>query len=286
MLISVNSGLHSARPGKERIPMEEALAFFADTGFEAVDINFSAVIREGELDHEPVLDGENWRERIQGLKTLAQELGLVISHSHAPFQFRYGDKEDPDYGFCREMMLRSIEATSILGAEYIVVHPVVSGDKKKTLVRESIEALAEYVEYGREFGIKLAVENMSCTGVEELLEIAGGVSGAVCLDSGHANIYGMDLYQAVLELKDRLKVLHLHDNFGKLGEGVHCDKHLPPFFGTIDWEMFVKGLREAGYQGTFNYEVNVSRIPEEAREGMARCLVSTARALLGTGSII
>ena len=91
----------------------------------------------------------------------------------------------------------------------------------------------------------------------------------------------MDLYQAVLELKDSLKVLHLHDNFGKLGEGVHCDKHLPPYFGTVDWEMLVKGLKETGYQGTFNYEVNVSAVPEEAREEMARYLVRIARTLLG-----
>ena len=280
MLISVNSGLHSARPGKERIPMEEALIFFADMGFEAVDINFSAVIRKGELDHEPVLDGDCWRERIRGIKARADDLGLVISHSHAPFQFRYDDKENPEYAFCSDMMFRSIEATSILGAKYIVVHPLVSADKKKTLVKESIEELAVHAEFGRKLGVKLAVENMTSTSVEEILEIAGGVSQAVCLDTGHGNIHGMDLYQAVLELNDRLKVLHLHDNFGKLGEGVHCDKHLPPYFGTIDWELFVKGLTETGYQGTFNYEVNVSRIPEEAREEMARYLVSVARTLL------
>ena len=281
MLISVNSGLHSARPGKERIPMEEALTFFADTGFEAVDINFSAVIRREEMDHEPVLDGDDWRERIRGIKARADKLGLVISHSHAPFQFRYDDKEDPEYAFCTDMMLRSIEATSILGAEYIVVHPLVSRDRKKTLVKESIEELAEYAEYGRKFGVKLAVENMTSTSVKELLQIADGVSRAVCLDAGHGNIHGMNLYQAVLELKDSLKVLHLHDNFGKLGEGVHCDKHLPPYFGTVAWEMLVKGLMETGYQGTFNYEVNVSAVPEEAREEMARYLVRIARTLLG-----
>ena len=45
--------------------------------------------------------------------------------------------------------------------------------------------------------------------------------------------------------------------------------------------MLVKGLKETGYQGTFNYEVNVAAVPEEAREEMARYLVRIARTLLG-----
>lgn len=52
------------------------------------------------------------------------------------------------------------------------------------------------------------------------------------------------------KLGDRLRVLHIQDNFGVL------DNHVVPGRGVIDWPAFMKVFRESGYQGTFNFEVD------------------------------
>ena len=44
MLISANTGLHSANPSGVRYDMVEAVDFFADAGFESLDVNFCGTI--------------------------------------------------------------------------------------------------------------------------------------------------------------------------------------------------------------------------------------------------
>lgn len=83
-LISANSLLDSARPGAPRCPVSETVDFFAEAGFEAIDINFSGTILTDPFTHEPMLDGDRWRERMEALRARVQDRGLRIVHSHAP----------------------------------------------------------------------------------------------------------------------------------------------------------------------------------------------------------
>ena len=92
--------------------------------------------------------------------------------------------------------------------------------------------------------------------IDELNAYAGEELFGFCFDVGHANILGKNLYQAVLTMGKRLKILHIHDN-----DGV-SDLHTMPYtfarswFGSsTDWDSFLKGLREIGYEGVLNFEV-------------------------------
>lgn len=284
LLLSSNSGLYSARQNAPRFTIMEAVDFLADVGFEAIDVNFSATIIQGEFGHEPMLDGSNWRERMAALKARASDRGLQILHSHAPFQYRYQDTENPLYPMWNEMMHRSIEATGLLGGKHIVVHPVVTPDRTATLVEETMQALVPLARYGEQFGVRLAVENMFSTAPEQLAEIADRLNADICWDSGHAHIHGLDQEESLAVLGNRVKVLHIHDNFGKregpVTDWSKCDLHQPPFLGDVAWDSFMRGLERIGFDGPFNYEVQSESIPEPMREIHAQYLVHAAEELM------
>lgn len=284
LLISANSGLHSARAGRPRYPMAEAVAFFADAGFEAVDVNFVATIKEGETLHEPVLDGENWRENVRAVRERAEERGLALLHTHAPFKYRYLDREAPEFPRCDLMMHRSIEATALLGAKHVVVHPVIVPDRSTTNVEESIQALGPLADYARGFGVRLAVENMCATAPEMVKTIADEIDADICWDAGHAHIHGLEQEESLKLLGQRVKVLHLHDNYGSRGRSI-CeaslnDLHQPPYYGNLDWQSLLRGLKAIGFSGAFNFEVSSGRLPDALRLDNARYIVKAARELL------
>ena len=287
LLLSANSGLYSARPNAPRFPIWETVDFLAKMGFEAMDVNFPAVILQEEFLHEPMLDGDEWRERMVRLREYASQRGLRILHSHAPYHYKYLDTDAPNYPECSEMMRRSIEATGILGGSHIVVHPVESADRCATLAEETVQALKPLAQYGARFGVRLAVENMRSTRPETLLEIANRIDADTCWDVGHAHICGLDQEGSLAVLGDRVKVLHIHDNYGPRGypaaaDGpTHSDLHQPPFLGNLDWDSFLRGLERIGFTGAFNYEVQTSTLPVSMREAHARYLTAAAEELMG-----
>lgn len=116
--------------------------------------------------------------------------------------------------------------------------------------------------------------------IDELNEIAGEEIFGFCFDVGHANILGKNLYQSVLALGGRLKILHIHDN-----DGV-SDLHTMPYTfarswnsAATDWEGFLRGLREIKYEGVINFETFrcMESFPEELHPFVLRLLAEMGR---------
>ena len=272
MLISTNSGLYSAVPSAPRIPMAEAMRFFARAGFEAVDVNFCATIYPEPFRHEPVLDGD-WHQNLDEVLSAIRESGLVISHTHVPF---YNYREAAETRAAKDdMMYRAIEASAYIGAQYAVIHPQRDlPGTGETMVEESIRLLTPFNDFAKQNGVTLCVENMTTTTAEQLKQIIEALDCCACWDVGHANLCKVDQYDSILALGKRLKVLHLHDNYGTK------DDHSLPFLGTVDWNGVLLGLSDIGYEGTFNYEVQASKLPLPLRMDHARYLVDAAKYLL------
>jgi sugar phosphate isomerase/epimerase len=98
-----------------------------------------------------------------------------------------------------------------------------------------------------------------------------------CLDSGHLHVTGSDPAETIKAIGGRLKTLHLHDNFGDK------DQHLAPFLGTINWRTYAESLRDCGYEGDLNFEVNPLRQPgvtETMRELYAGYVLSSGETIL------
>jgi sugar phosphate isomerase/epimerase len=70
----------------------------------------------------------------------------------------------------------------------------------------------------------------------------------LCFDSGHANLSGHN-FEHLNKLKDRLIVVHLHDN-----DGI-TDQHKIPFTGTVDWKNLAKVIESSSYDQCVNLEV-------------------------------
>lgn len=272
MLISTNSGLYSARPNELRAPMAEAMDFFGRMGFEAVDVNFAATIYDEPEKHEPILDGD-WQQNLDTVLAAIRRNNLVVSHTHLPF-YNYEMEDKERLAFCDQMTCRAIDASAYIGAKYAVIHPQRDAEKH-TLIDRTVALLTPFNEYAKARGVTLCVENMYTTYPEELREIVDRMACGACWDVGHANFGKHPQYEGMTLLGKRIRVLHLHDNYGTR------DDHSMPYFGTIDWDEIMRALRDIGYEGTFNYEVAATHLPMALREDHARYLVDAARLLLG-----
>ena len=270
MLISANTGLRSLRPGRLRFDMLDTVDFFAEAGFEAMDVNFCATVYSGEFMHEPILDGD-WVSNIERLRERIEQRGLRVYQTHLPFRYNY--ETDKKY-YEDEMMMRSIRASKMLGASFAVSHPIHTPDHY-TLIPETLAAYRDISRAAEDMGITLAMENMFHSTAEEMIEIADTLGCAICWDAGHANIGGFSQADSLRLIGKHLGALHLHDNYGTK------DCHNAPYFGNIDWNGLVSVLGEIGYSGAFNYEVIRYNIPDELYMHHAEYLVKAARLMLG-----
>ena len=55
--------------------------------------------------------------------------------------------------------------------------------------------------------------------------------------------------------------------------------YLLPFWGTVDWHDAMQGLRDSGYDGCFNYECRMTKLPPEVRTELCTYAVTLAKRL-------
>jgi len=72
------------------------------------------------------------------------------------------------------------------------------------------------------------------------------------LETSDQNATDPDLYSAVKKAAPHLAYVHINDNFGDW----RGDIDLPPGRGNINWKMFIRALREIGYNGYLLVQVH------------------------------
>lgn len=110
----------------------------------------------------------------------------------------------------------------------------------------------------RREGVNMQVENLAFgTGGYTLCDQAGflGIFAEnpdldCIIDTGHAVLAGMDIFEIQRTLKGRLKAYHIHDN-----DGVR-DGHQRIQTGVIDWQRFFEGARLYTPEAAFVMEYN------------------------------
>ncbi len=81
---------------------------------------------------------------------------------------------------------------------------------------------------------------------------------------------GLDELEA---MKDRLLVLHLHDNDGK------SDQHRIPFTGTTDWPRLCRIIAASSYSGCVSMESNIHREDTQDPEEFLRRAIAAGERL-------
>ncbi len=221
-----------------------------------------------------ILRYDDWQQRIDRIADLSVKLGVTFSQSHLPYvtdtQFN-ADKnfEKPEYmEYFKECIRRAYIASGMLGVRYATMHPLSFQEynyEEDITLEKNHEFFDEFVELGIRHNVGTAFENMLppldrrfpdryCTHYDQLIHLVDSYKDpmvAVCWDTGHANIRGLDQVRALHKLGHRVKNLHINDN-----HNCNRDEHLQPFMGYIDWFKVIPALAEIGYDGDMTYETN------------------------------
>lgn len=217
-------------------------------------------------------------EYFSDIKKYADSLGISVAQTHGRLRTYMGEEASDKK--CLENARRDLLAASALGAPVCVMHGVKSsimkGNPEPRYIRDlCYEIFSRIIEWSRMYGVKTAIETSGYTDATQSLEFfanAKEIKGiferiskqndnsqyfSICVDTGHTNTavrFGNPSVGDCIRMYGKgISCLHLHDN-----DGVH-DLHLPMRCGTIDWEDVLSALKEIGYDGYYNLEVNFSR---------------------------
>ena len=261
--------------------LDEGFKLLHDAGFQGVDFNLNnwfsaAMIRADEpapMD-QPL---EALYEVFRPYKEAAERQHMVVSQTHSPFPSWLPEK-DALNARVLEGQKKTIALTAYLGSKYCVIHPAFHPDSTKRLsAKEEWELNSALIPALREHHVVVCLENMFTGGTEgmryaavcsdfhqaaewidRLNDIAGEELFGFCFDAGHCLLTGQNMRYSLNVIGKRLKVLHINDNDG------HTDWHVAPYMGVGNWEAFIDGLRDIGYDGDLSFETfNVlNRYPE------------------------
>ena len=273
-----------------RFGADRAIPIFAEAGFDAIDYSMFAMT--GDDCPLNTVDPEKYGNE---LRKKAEAAGLFFNQAHAPFPgWRAGDE-----AYNAKMpgrIAQSIRIAGVLGAKAIVVHPIaytVGGEEQKRVNFEYYRALAPVA---KEYGIKIALENMwgydgrrgyimpnVCSFGQDLAEYYDELADpdvyTVCLDLGHCGLVGDEPDAAIRVLgHDRLGALHVHDNNYK------ADNHTVPYdYGMkMNWDAITKALGEIDYKGDFTFEADafLGRFDEETVPAAVNFMAAIGRRLI------
>ena len=239
------------------LPIEEVAPLLAEDGYETVDFSDlhdveSALYTDPESAVEKLLEEK---------RRILSENGITVSQVHGPWRYPTQDGTPEGRAEWLDFMKRSVRLATHLGAPYVVVHPLMpyganSPENPAEVIDLNVEHYARLADYAKTFNVTVCIENMPfpdhpLAHVDQIIELVDGLGRKnlkVCLDTGHANVCGMPLGQAVRMLGDRLATLHVHDNQGEK------DEHLAPLEGTADFKDFAAALHEIGFKGSVSSE--------------------------------
>lgn len=235
------------------MPLHDVFPLLARTGFAAIEV---MVTKDPET-RDP-----------RRLLELAEAHGISIAAIHAPFLLmtRSVWGKDPV-----GKIDRALELAEDVGAPLVVVHPPY---RWQAAYRRWIhERLPELSEHG---SVRVAVENMFPVRVRGRKVAAFHAVRTledlecfehVVLDTSHAAVAGLDLFETLARLQGRLAHVHLSNNAGR-----GWDSHLPLTEGVLPLGRFLEALAASGFGGSVSLEIDLRRHlgdPEALRRVLA-----------------
>jgi len=204
---------------------------------------------------EPHFDYNEDRE-IEGLKKRVKKEGLEILSLHAPSTIDISSCDEWERVRSVREVEKAIVIANRLGAGYVVVHPGETRTDTVLQLKMVKESVDEIVDFSMDWHISILLENTQPGRIGddpgELLKILSMFkksSIGCCLDTSHLNLFGVTMSNGIKTLGDGIKEIHTSDNFGE------NDDHLVPYKGKVDWEDFLKGLRDLHFDGIICFEL-------------------------------
>ena len=200
-------------------------------------------------------------DEIRQENALVNQAGVTIWQVHGPWRFPPHD-ETPELRAERmEVMKRSIQATGMIGCRYWVIHPIMPfgwNDDFDTpqFYEINYSFFHKLLPTAKKEGVTICLENMPMKKLpistpEKTAEFVRYIHDEhfkLCLDTGHAMIFGIQPADALRQVREEVRVLHVHDNMG------NNDDHLTPGMGIGDWIAFRDELLKIGFEGVYSLE--------------------------------
>ena len=237
---------------------EKAIELCARAGFDAWDFSMFDMCKYDYptksilYSHHPLAHSD-YLSFARRLKKVSDDNGIYCNQSHAPY---------PSVPGVRDYLKRAIECTAEAGGKICVIHPhFVSEEENK-------EIYNEFLPFAKDYGVKIATENMwdwdyekdessfaiCSTGesFKKLVDIVDDDYFVACLDIGHAEMRGSGsgAVNMIRALGKKLQAVHVHDN------DKWQDSHKIPFSDSIDFVSVAAALKEIGYNGEITLEAN------------------------------
>ena len=228
---------------------EESYRLIKEAGFDGVDLQCI-----DKKDSDILLN--HHREEAEKTRKLLEKYGLICNLAHAPFRkMFYGmnfDLSEPIY----KEVVNSIEYAAIVGAKMIAIHGIRTplGPQSRQSLEYNCELFRSLAPYAKQFGIKLAIENVfgslsDSLQMGETMRMLDDPTFTVLCDIGHL----IEPQKFIRDLSHgSIGALHTHDMHGTPGK----NDHTLPGHGIIDWEDTLKALAEVEYDGDLNYEIH------------------------------
>lgn len=243
--------------------VDEKVKCFKGTKFRYINLEQSGSTKE--LFSEKY---DDWKFFADRCAKAAEYADVFYVLSHAPCLHRailpaLDDRNAPDYRRNVDAIRRSIEVCHALKIPHIVIHACPDASfTKKDFYQYNTMFYSEFLDLAEKYNITILTENwdsdnsLISTGkqMRDFLDSIDHPLLAACWDTAHGNLSEnarlIGQYQNIVELGDKLKGLHVSDNFGD----VH--HHTWPFAGTINFDQVMQGLYDVNYNGYFNFEAS------------------------------
>jgi len=218
----------------------------------------------------------------RGVREAAANAGVIIGQAHA--QIGNVANINLPYESPAEIYYRNIEVCDMMGCKELVFHPlaatsIIEADEHNKLLDYNARWFQELIEPAKTHGVHICIENgvdirphiiaapfTTALDLMTLIDKIDEPTVGICLDIGHAHIASQDIANMIRTFGERLRVLHVHDNFGMIAP-IHPDQHLFPGAGTIDFPRVFSALKEINFCGTINLEPGLlERLPINVRD--------------------
>ena len=238
---------------------------FKDTKFKYINLELTGIVPEFFSEND-----DDWKRLADECGEAATIAGVTCVLAHAPCLHNailpaLEDRQNETYRLNVRAIRRSIEVCNALNISRIVIHACT--DKtftNDTFYKYNTAFYADLLDLAEKYNITILTENWDndashfSTGkqISDFIDYINHPLFAACWDTAHGNIAKnareIGQYQNIIALQDKLKGLHISDNFGD----VH--HHSWPFAGIINFDQIMQALIDVNYDGYFNFEASYS----------------------------
>ena len=232
---------------------EERIRQLHKAGFRYIDLGIYGITPDAPYMH------DDWRDRVNRLKAVADELGMEFVQAHSPIGNALSD--DPKHvEMLVQSTIRSIEVCQMLGIKKTVSHGgKIEGISKEEFFDRNKAFFEKLIPTMERCGVNVLCENSSTVNsgdkyclkngkdMRQFIDYVDHPLFHGCWDTGHANQEGSQ-YDEILALGEHLYAIHYNDNHGV------TDDHVIPFFGRLNHDEIMHALIDVGFKGYFTLE--------------------------------